>query len=345
MEFVDRFVETMLKLPRAKISPNKKEIIAQCQCCGDSKNIYSAHMYIKIPYNDELPVYHCFRCNESGIVTPSTLMKWQLSDNTDMLVDLSGYNKRTSQLSKNRMYSDVQIYRLQNLYVTQDKLSEVKLKYLNWRLGTNITFDDVVKLKIVLNIYDLLNSNRIVDYTRSTYIMDQINSSFLGFISYDNAFINMRRLVPEDRVHRSISKRYINYSIFNKFDTTWKYYVIPTNVSVTRPERIKIRIAEGPMDILSIYFNVEPNHDHTIYGAITGSSYYQMVQFFLIDIKLSYVEFHIYADNDKPDEFFINIANLLKTLDIPFYIHRNIFEGEKDYGVPKNKIKDFIYTL
>ena len=339
--FVNNFINTMLKLPGAKLSPNRREIICDCPICGARK-----HFYIKVPIDNTISCYHCFnKCQSSGVITPSILMKWMLSDDPQILIELSNYNKIVSNLPKNRIYTNTQIYKLNNIYISQGTLSDTKLKYLNWRLGTNLSFQDLLNQKIILNIYDLLNTNRISNYSRAPMIMDQINSSFLGFLSYDNAYINMRRLVNEDKVDKSLSKRYNNYNIFNKYDNSMKYYILPSKINLSIPKRIKVNIAEGPMDILSIFYNVVESTDHNIFAAITGSSYFQMVQFFLIDLKLSYIEIHLYPDNDKNDNEFYKISQLLYYHNIPFYIHRNTMENEKDFGVPKEKIKEIVYQI
>ena len=349
-DFIQRFIGLLLRLPRAKLSPNRKEIICRCPFCGDSRNINNAHFYIKVPWDNNISCYYCFKCQSAGIITPTVLMKWMLNDSPDILIELASYNKTVANLPKNRLYSNTQIYRLFNRHITQGKLSDVKLNYLNWRLGTNLDYNEILNKKIVLNIEDLLVSNRIVNRTRAPMIMDQINNYFLGFISYDNAFINMRRLVDESKVHKSLEKRYINYNIFGKYDNSMKYYILPTDIDLSKPKRIRVNIAEGPMDILSVYYNTMNDRDHNIFIAITGSSYFQAVQAVLVDLKLSFIEVHIYADNDKDDQQFMNIARLLAMHNVELYIHRNMYTNEsgiveKDFGVPKDRIKEIVYNF
>ena len=60
--------------------------------------------------------------------------------------------------------------------------------------------------------------------------------------------------------------------------------------------------------------------------------------------KLQHVEFHIYPDNDKQgsNRNIDKIGLFLKPLHIPLYIHRNTFEGEKDFGVRPENITESI---
>ena len=188
---------------------------------------------------------------------------------------------------------------------------------------------------------DLLEENKIQKFTREHNVLNDLDREFIGFLSKDNAFLNMRRTCPEGRVYSSIDKRYVNYKIFEKMDTTQRFYTIPTIINLNSPERIKLHIAEGPFDILSIYLNcrrMEPG----IYTSIAGSNYIGLILYFLIEMKLPYIELHLYPDNDKLGSMdrMKSIARKIPDRSIPIYIHKNNFEGEKDFGVPLNRIME-----
>ena len=170
--------------------------------------------------------------------------------------------------------------------------------------------------------------------------------NFLGFISIDNAFLNMRKLCDDGKVYQSIDKRYINYKIFDKFDTSERFYTIPTEIDLNIPERLKIHIAEGPFDILSIYKNLR-HEERGIYTSVAGSNYSGLALYFLQMFKLPYVEFHFYPDNDKygSNDAMNRVANILRPIQAPIYIHRNLYPGEKDFGVSLSNIKESIYMI
>ena len=62
---------------------------------------------------------------------------------------------------------------------------------------------------------------------------------------------------------------------------------------------------------------------------------------------MPYTEIHLYPDNDKYGSMdnMNRIANFIRPLQIPLYIHRNLYEGEKDFGVSKDKIIEQVSKL
>ena len=174
--------------------------------------------------------------------------------------------------------------------------SRKKLKYLNNRLGLNMSYDEVRRLKIILNLYDLLNENNINLLTRDKQVCDQLNDYFLGFLSIDNSCLNMRRVVDAGRVMQTIDKRYVNYKLFKNNEMYEKFYTIPTSIDLLSP--VNIHIAEGPMDILSIYKNLR-HEEQGIYTSVGGNNYLGQVLYFISVFKLPFAIIHIYPDNDK----------------------------------------------
>ena len=65
---------------------------------------------------------------------------------------------------------------------------------------------------------------------------------------------------------------------------------------------------------------------------------------FLIDLRLPNIELHIYPDNDKYGSNYVitKLLNKIPDPTIPIFIHRNIFEDEKDFGVPSDRIREAI---
>ena len=139
-----------------------------------------------------------------------------------------------------------------------------------------------------MNLKDLLRENHINNLTRDINIVDQLDINFLGFISIDNAFLNMRRLCNPGCVYSSIDKRYINYKIYDKFNTSQRFYTIPTTIDLATPNRIKIHIAEGPFDILSIYTNIRKG-EPGIYTSVAGSNYIGVILYLLENIKITFI--------------------------------------------------------
>lgn len=333
-------------IPTASKAGGGKVINCRCFECPDSKNPSSKHFYISIPQsNDEPSLYYCHKCHCSGVVTYKKLIEWGIYDE-GIAIELVNHNKNCSTKSVNDKYYKRTLYQLRNMATSDTENSRIKLKMISDRLGYPFTYDELNRLKIVLNLNDLLSQNHITKLSRNPQIVSQLDANFIGFISIDNAFLNMRRMCDEGKVFESIDKRYINYKIFNKFDTSERFYTVPTEIDLTKPQRTKIHIAEGPFDILSIYKNVR-KEEEGIYTSIAGSNYMGIAMYFLSMFQLPYVEFHYYPDNDKygSNQNMIKIANLLKPINAPFYIHRNMSIGEKDFGVSPDRIKESIQQV
>lgn len=333
-------------IPTAKPASGGRVINCRCFYCPDSRDPRSKHFYISIPQSEtDLSLYYCHKCHSSGVVTYKKLIEWDIYDE-QLALELEAHNKHCSKFSKNNKYLNRVIYRLNNSYITDSETSRIKLEMLNQRLGYSFTYEDLKRLKIVLNLQDLLRGNHVNHLTRNSNIVSQLDANFIGFISIDNAFLNMRRMCEEGLVYKDIDKRYINYQIFDKFDNSERFYTIPTRLDLTNPERVKIHIAEGPFDILSIYMNLR-KEEPGIYTSIAGSNYKGIALYFLSTFKLPYVEFHYYPDNDRfgSNDKMRKIANFFYPTQAPFYIHRNLYPGEKDFGVSPNKIRESIEKI
>ena len=337
------FMDTLLSelKPWAKRASGYREIVTRCKYCSDSRNPNQGHFYISCITEDEPAFYNCFKCPAQGLVTPSKLMEWGIYD-SNFLLELTEHNKRVLKYSKNKKFNNNIIYRINNRTVTDDKLTAYKLKYINERLGTHLTYEDCIRLKILLNLGDLFRQNPNITPTRYPDIIDQIDSNFVGFISIDNAFVNFRNLGLA-KVHKSIDKRYINYNIFNKFDNTQRFYTIPNQFDLFKP--VELHIAEGAFDILSIYLNLRKDMRNGIFTSIGGNGYKGIIRYFLVDMMIPNLVIHIYPDNDIDRYTILDLAEFLRPFLIPVYMHRNAYKGEKDFGVPLNRIQETIERL
>lgn len=344
---ISRYKEFLLNsIPTASLAGGGKVINCRCFECPDSKDPRSKHFYISIPKNQEEPsLFYCHKCHCSGVVSYKKFIEWGIY-NEQIAIDLVNHNKKCSSNSVNDKYYKRIIYNLSNSITTNDETTRIKLNHINNRLGCNFSYEELRRLKIVLNLNDVLQENHIQQLTRDPNVVSQLDANFMGFISIDNAFLNMRRLCEEGKVIKSIDKRYINYKIFDKFDTSERFYTVPTEIDLSIPERTKIHIAEGPFDILSIYKNLR-KEERGIYTSIAGSNYIGIAMYFLSIFKLPYVELHYYPDNDKfgSNKVMYRVADLLKPIQAPFYIHRNIAPGQKDFGVNPDMIKESVERI
>ena len=349
MAYADEYRQFLLSsIPSARLASGGRMILCRCFYCPDSADPRSAHFYISIPSSDSEPsLCYCHKCKTGGIVTNKTLLHWGIYDDSVGLWVLN-HNKKITNSSFGRKYSTDIIYRVMNVYITPDDISKYKLDYINKRLGISLTFKDILEKKIVLNLKDVLKSNHISNYTRNGSIINQLDRNFLGFISFDNAFINMRKIdsLVDSQLYESINKRYVNYSIFDKRDNTQRFYTMPGQLDLTEPRRIQLHIAEGPFDILSVFYNLRKD-DKQIYTSVGGSAFKGLIKYFINILRLVYIEIHIYPDNDKygSREIMNDIAQFVQPFNIPVIIHRNLCPNQKDFGVDINKIDEKIERI
>ena len=320
----------------AKLASGGKEITKRCHICGDSKDRTSRHMYIGLN-KDRMLVYNCFKCGASGLVDGGFFRTLGCFD-VDMITICNKNNAKSGKYHEMRNKRNF-VRNTSPILSYRDALeTEKKVAYISKRLGYNFSFEDLARFKIILNLYDYINANKVGNLSRDKLVCDQIDQFFIGFLSTDNSYINMRRLVPEGKLNPYIDHRYVNYNIYGFQDNSHRYYIIPTQVNTF--QKIKIHIAEGGFDILGVYLNTDCDKSNSIFASIGGKSYMSLAQFFILEYGFMNFELHIYIDNDVDNFEIYKITNLVKPLGVTVYMHHNQFPGEKDYGVTRDKIID-----
>lgn len=327
---------------KVKIVSGGREIVKRCHICGDSHDLSSAHMYIGVRSDGKI-CYNCFKCNAGGYVDGKFLR------------DIGCYEPHIMKLCQDQNQLNSDSNSIQNgasgrrkynrqlvIPYSTDDFSMKKLEYIHKRTGLYFNPSDAAKFKIVLNLLEFLNVNGIFNYTRSANLMEPLSKFFIGFLSADNSYVIMRRLVPEGKLPEFIDHRYLIYNIGDT-KTGLKFYTIPTLINPLLP--VDIHIAEGAFDILSISQNVAPIGYNSIYGAVCGKSYSSIIQYLIIDCGLTGFNLHIYADNDVPNNKVLYGLDYLKLYGCKVFLHRNAFEREKDYGVPRDRIIDSIQEI
>lgn len=323
-------------IPSAKLASGGSVIACRCFDCGDSrKSSKSTHMYISMPTEKDPGLYYCHLCHSAGIVTYRKLIEWGIYDSV-LANDILIHNNITKNSVKYRKYSPGRIFNIINNKIRNDSLTQIKIQYINNRLGTQLTPYDFLDLKVVLNLNDLLEQNHITKFTRDYNVMQDLDRAFVGFLSLDNGFVTLRRL-DDQMVYSSIDSRYINYRIFNKEDTSERFYVVPQKIDLLNPGRIKLHIAEGVFDILSVYLNLR-SKENGIYASVSGSNYSSIITYFMMEKMIPNLEVHLYPDNDQSDWKIDKIVKNFEPMRIPIYIHRNVSPNEKDFGVSKDRI-------
>ena len=334
-EAFEALKEYMINNYNAKLVSGGREILKRCHICGDSRDPTNAHMYIGL--RDGAIVYNCFKCNAKGLVDGKFLRDMNCYD-TNIIYMCQEQNKKSS--NHNSAYSgELRCIKPRNVVIplSNNEYAIKKLDYISRRLGYIFNASDVARFKIILNLKDFLIYNGIEKYTRDSNMIDLIDKFFIGFLSMDNKYIILRRLVPEGKLPQYIDSRYLNYNIFGTNDGM-KHYIIPNQINVLHP--LEIHIAEGAFDIMSIYMNVAQLGVNAIFAAVCGKTYLSLIQHFITIYGFTVFDLHLYPDSDVSNSEMIKIKNSLSVFNIRIFIHRNMYSGEKDYGVSRDRISD-----
>lgn len=333
---VNNFKNAILRYNKyAKVVSGGNHILTKCPC-GDGKKHNSTHLYIATQKDTPL-LYHCKICDKSGIVDNELMMDLGIYDQ-NILTEAMLHNNKTLSLSINKKYSPTKIHNIKYTKIRVNDNTKRKLDYLNNRLGLSLTYDDLFDLKIVLNIKDLLDQNEITEYTRTDYILNELNNSFMGFLSSDNGFINMRNINGTNSKVKQLRKRYETYNIFGTYDNSKRFYIIPNIIDPSNV--INIHISEGPFDILSVKENIIKTSENNIFCAAQGIGLYGVISYILKHFKLIRIgSINIWKDNDVANKYLRFKLNKLQTYGYDILVHSN--KLGKDFGESIDKI-DFI---
>lgn len=348
-EIKAQIIEQLKTLPVWKQSSNGRNITVRCPYCGDSKHADHGHFSILLDITSDDPMlYRCFRCNESGILTPQVLEDLNLGYDRTLSRNLEIVNKLSTSSS---YFKD----KVKNFCVPSQQnsnLNLIKLNYINNRLGTNISLEDCCTYKIILSFWEFIKANKIpVDTPDSTgfilksSIVNTLERSYVGFLSANNNKIVFRDISNDNSGY--LGRYYkVTLDVLNRSPNT--FYSLVSKFDLLYNQPINIYLAEGTFDILSVYLNLKPEQSqNTLFFASCGYSFSTIVKYLIYMGVNTDITLHIYSDKDKTDE------DHKRLLNNPFYriwisniiIHRNIYDGEKDYGVPLDRIEDYSYKL
>ena len=325
----------------AKDVSNNREVNINCPLCrleGDEDKGH--HMYISLGYDNKPPMFNCFRrTSHSGLLTKSALEHFNCNIqylDSQLMEEIEKSIKIISN------YGSFRLIRSDKIQLNVPlSTNEQKIQYINNRLGLSLSYGDMIHNKIVLNLYDFLRYNNIRELTKDHYICDMLDKYFVGFLANNNMSILMRNTIDKNSgiMH---NMRYYKYDVVN--NPLENYYIIPCTCDIYKP--IDIIIAEGPFDILSVFYNLyHGDRENKVFGAVGSKAYKNLIKYFYISYGLLNVRLHIYIDSGVEKRILDDIKRVISPLCSEIYIHVNMYHGEKDYGVPLKKIKDYCYRL
>lgn len=330
--------DALLSLPRAKRSISGSEISFRCPFCGDSKSDpYATSFSVNVdPESEKFGQYQCFRanCQTHGIIN-SEFMYMIGFNNYEAEKDISKFIGGKS-IKVDGVYKTRHKNELCNVINTYDEVSEVKRKYINKRLGLNLSYEDLYRFKINLDLLDLLKINDIDIPNKSMQYYRNLSDYGISFISAYNDYAIIRDISKSGK----LKKRYTNISIFGSDKSISKAYCIPTEFDLMCPEPTVINISEGAFDILGVYHHIkiDKKYNNKLYLAACGSGIVNTLFSYIQEYGIINCKINIFADSDVSIDKFNKVKKLepyLMKYDV------NVFYNtmSKDFGVPKNQIK------
>ena len=330
MSNIDYIIGELLDTPCARMQ-NEEYLYVRCPLCGDSqKHLDKPHCSIWIKDGQPL-IYHCWICESSGIVNSAFLQDLNLNS-VELINKVYDYNRISKRNGKPSQYVTPSVTK--DLLIPEIQINEItqrKIDYISRRIGVNFTAKSLEYLRVITSLKDFLSLNKLPinpKWKKSFYYLE---NSYIGFLTMDKMSIVFRS-IEEDPV-----LRYIKYPIFNGLQLGETSYVIPMRVDIMSPS-INLNISEGIFDILSVFFSImKGNLKNNIYVAVTGSGYRRVIKYFLRKGFVCNLNINIYSDNDKDLKWYSNILRDKYWFN-DINIYYNGMKGEKDFGVPSDKI-------
>lgn len=308
----------------------------RCILCGDSKkDMNKKRLYILCdPYDNDVVTYICFNCGEYGMLTVDMLNEIT-GDDTDLSNLLRRINRLATFDSKNTKVNKYKNNRVIPVTIpTPKKIPSTlnKIKYLNNRIGYPIPVEDYQKLKLIFDMREFLEINHISVPKKYEFLIPQFTSDYIGFLSVKNEYVILRDITGK---HKE-KYRYVKYNLFGIQSNAHAFYTITNSVNTISQKPIHIIMAEGPIDILSIVYNmyngIKP--DNVFISTNNGTFYHPAMYYINKGLVGSNIFIDIYRDSDS----IMNYRLLKKQVQIftkNFRVYRNAIG--KDFGVPKDK--------
>lgn len=333
--------ELLSALPNVDVKTNY-DLSTRCVLCGDSKkDPNKKRLYIKIdPSNDDEPIlYHCFNCNQSGVVH-SDMIEAIVSDG-----GLGGITAKSiaSTVKKiNRSSSEnsgsLKVNRYRRLVTIPVRFPEWNMKsdekmermwYIFHRIGKSFDIKDHSH-KIIWSLFDFLQENGFEPHGRQDNLIT-LDRDYVGFLSVHNDFIMMRDTTGKHKY------RWVKYNILNQHSQSGSYYAMSNQIDVLSRDDIHLIVAEGPLDILSIRYNLYDNRmNNFIYLACCNGSFTEPILYYINKgLVGKNVKIDIYIDSDTRYDF----HQLLQQLK-PFKVEVQLWQNmkQKDFGYPLEEL-------
>ena len=323
------------------------ELITRCPFCGDSENYHKGHFYIRINPDDNYKiVYHCFKCESSGILDKDTLSLLGIDD-VGSGSDLETLNKTSDKMDTKGLYENEKKVYKSFPFTIPDGITkhENKIAYVEERLKHSFSIEELEGMKIVPSIYDFLHHNNITQVTFDIEFMNLLEKYFVGFLSYGNAYLLLRNIT--NQTFGSVPN-WVKYPITKDSKDMTCFYSTGATIDIFSEDSLTINLSEGVFDAVSVAFLLGGYDYNNMNIAVTGK-YYTQVLLHLLDLGFvgDNVILNIYADNDvqfnkkaknpTTPEYFRRVLSKYSHLYKEVNLYYNLIQ--KDFGVPRDEMK------
>lgn len=309
----------------------------RCVLCGDShKDPNKQRLYIKCDYNDpsEPVQYICFNCGEYGMLTVD-MLNMIVGEDYELTQQLKRINKfalnDSGTMRVNKYKNDKEIV-LQIPPPRKTQVTIKKIMYLNNRIGYQIPVEDYPRLKLIFNVSEFLQVNGIPIQTKYKDFLPLYDRDYVGFLSVKNEYIILRDITGKNKF------RYVKFNIFGMESNAHSFYTIRNQINTITTDPIEIVAAEGPLDILSIVYNIyggiKPN---IVFMSTNHGAFYNPLLFYINKgLVGSNIYINIYRDADSIMNY-KTLKNQMKLYTKNFKVFVNSIG--KDFGVPPKDFK------
>lgn len=319
----------------AYFTSGKEELTVRCPYCGDSvKDKSHCHLYIKV----EPPfLFFCQRCESSGVVNDGFLEDMNIDNDSlsrDVFAVSRQYQRNTTLKSKRSINAKALKF---PKYTSEFNW---KKEYIEERLDSDVTKADLLQYKVISNFEDFLVLNELESMLDDNIFYKQcktLDKYSLGWVSRDATHITFRY------IKGNFNYRFKTVKISDNPEAS-KTYVLGSKVDRMAKD-VELVISEGFFDIVSVYRNFYKKKDNLnrIFCAVNGKGFNQFPHFLQRNYGYLNLNLKIYADNDQNVCHYKNLLQMHRYDSIQIY--HNVFEKEKDFGVPLDRIKVKIHKL
>ena len=300
------FKEALLNTGLFKKTPSNPDQYRckTCPFCGDMK----WHMYVLIKVSDDTPVmYHCFKCNESGVMNKQWLDYFGL----DIHIPKQSYKKKLDVSTVSTVVNQLSC-------CEQDEIRMVS-KYIHDRVGEYPTLEQLQMFQYVGNPFQYVKE----------YLEPEIQSDYYlkqrCWFKLTNGNIHGRAYNKNEKM------RWMRYQTKNCVGRGLYTMKEPIDLYKT----INVCIAEGVMDVIGLYYHYPINNAFHI--AVLGKDYHVGIQHMLnMGVFGDSVCVKIFKDADV-DLNRIRIDQNMKKLFKKIEVYQNTLAS--DYGVDENNME------